>query len=90
MSYLKSLKKKFNENTPLKTQNGNFTHNRGQNKRKGVGLTLSKINDGSHDDDNSDKWQIQSLFKFMKFYSICYAFDIQNKTDKEANINEMV
>jgi len=48
----------LNPNTPLKIQNGNFTHYRRQNKRKGVGLKLGTANDGNHDDDNNDKQQI--------------------------------
>jgi hypothetical protein len=39
---------------PLKIQNGNFTHNRGWNKRKGVGLILGKANDVNRDDDSND------------------------------------
>jgi len=57
-SYIKRLRNDFNQNTALKIQNGNFTHNRGQNERKGVGLTLGKANDVKHDDDNDDKRQI--------------------------------
>ena len=42
------------QNTHLKIHNVNFTHNRGQNKREGVGLILGKAYDANHDDDNSD------------------------------------
>jgi hypothetical protein len=56
-SYIKIIGNEFNQNTPLKTQNGNFTRNRGQNEKKGVGLILGKTNNDIHDDDN-DKRQI--------------------------------
>jgi hypothetical protein len=55
--------------TILKIHNGNFTHNRGQNKIKGVALILGKANAGNHNDDNNDKRQIQYLFNFIKFYT---------------------